>query len=571
MSRISVGRLVSLIALLTALLPGAVLAESIDSMAVTIDVHRDATVTVVESITYDFGDAQKHGIYRDVKESYQDTLGLTEHISLTDIRVADQSGIAYPFTTSESGGYLHIRIGDANVLVSGVKTYVITYTAHDVIGFFPDHDELYWNATGDQWQVAIGSASVGVWTPVDSTSHACYVGAAGSTASCTSEARRDGANKPIALFTTKTLEPGEGLTVAVGLPKGTIAEPTTTDRFIRFIEKNGIMALPAFVFLILLLLWGRYGKDAKGRGTIIPEYEAPEGISPVAASEIVSEKILPSDISALIIRLAVGGFVRIVRTEQTTFKLFTSTDYELLKLKSADDTLSSEEKLLLDGLFADGGTSRKTSELKTGKASLSRTFKAIKKDVSARLVRDGIYRADPSTIRASFVAVGGIVIGGAWFVLLDTISLPGIVAVILSGVLIMAFSFIMPAKTEKGMLLYEQLLGLKMYLQIAEKNRLDFHNAPEKSPALFEKLLPYAMVLGVSTAWAKEFEGIYTEPPTWYTGGVYPVFSPMVFANDLDSFSTAAAAIVAPTSGVGGSGGGGFSGGGFGGGGGGSW
>ena len=202
---------------------------------------------------------------------------------------------------------------------------------------------------------------------------------------------------------------------------------------------------------------------------------------------------------------------------------------------------------------------------------MRKTFSLISKGVGARMVRDGYYRANPSTIRSAFYVVGGVLIGAAWFIVADIASFADTLVIIVSGVLVMLFGLIMPATTVKGALLKDQLLGLKLYLQIAEKNRLDFHNAPEKSPELFEKLLPYAMVLGVSTAWAKEFEGIYMQPPSWYTGGAYPIFSPTAFADDMNSFSTAAAAVAAPTSGSGGAGGGGFSGGGFGGGGGGSW
>ena len=560
-----------IIALLAALVPSAALAERISAFSGTLDVHTDASVSVTETITYDFEGASRHGIFRDVKESYKDKLGTTENISITDVQVTDARGQDYAFTTSESGGYLHIKIGDPNVLVTGVKTYAISYIAHDVIGFFGDHDEIYWNVTGDQWQVPIDSAGVGVWTSVDSISHACYTGVAGSTASCTSEARRDGTNKPIVLFTTKALQSGEGMTVAVGLPKGVIVEPTRSDRVIRYIEQNGILAFPFLVLMILLLIWMKYGKDAKGRGTIIPEYDAPEGLSPVAATEIVYQKVRPSDVSALIIRLAVLGSIRIARIEQTTFGVFKSVDYEVVKLKEKDDVLSEEDALLFDGLFADGSASRKMSELKTGKASMRKTFSLISKGVGARMVRDGYYRANPSTIRSAFYVVGGVLIGAAWFIVADIASFADTLVIIVSGVLVMLFGLIMPATTVKGALLKDQLLGLKLYLQIAEKNRLDFHNAPEKSPELFEKLLPYAMVLGVSTAWAKEFEGIYMQPPSWYTGGAYPIFSPTAFADDMNSFSTAAAAVAAPTSGSGGAGGGGFSGGGFGGGGGGSW
>jgi uncharacterized membrane protein len=140
---------------------------------------------------------------------------------------------------------------------------------------------------------------------------------------------------------------------------------------------------------------------------------------------------------------------------------------------------------------------------------------------------------------------------------------------VLSCVIFMVINSLMPAKTVKGVATKEYILGLKLYLQIAEKDRLQFNNAPEKKPEIFEKLLPYAMVLGVDEAWAKEFEGIYTVPPQWYEGYHGGAFSAIAFNHSLSSFNSMASSSMG--SAPGGSGGGGFSGGGGGGGGGGGW
>jgi uncharacterized membrane protein len=118
----------------------------------------------------------------------------------------------------------------------------------------------------------------------------------------------------------------------------------------------------------------------------------------------------------------------------------------------------------------------------------------------------------------------------------------------------------------------EQIQGLKRYIEVAEKDRINFHNAPEKKPELFEKLLPFAMVLGAEKAWAKQFEGIYSTPPSWYHGSSNSAFNAVLFTNNLSSFNAAAtSSLTSAPKGGSGSGGGGFSGGGFGGGGGGSW
>jgi len=110
-------------------------------------------------------------------------------------------------------------------------------------------------------------------------------------------------------------------------------------------------------------------------------------------------------------------------------------------------------------------------------------------------------------------------------------------------------------------------------LQIAEKDRLNFHNAPDKKPEIFENLLPYAMVFGVEELWAKEFKSIFITPPNWYEGS--NSFNVVNFGADMAIFNSLAAGAISssPHSGGGmsGSSGGGLSGGGGGGGGGGSW
>jgi len=170
------------------------------------------------------------------------------------------------------------------------------------------------------------------------------------------------------------------------------------------------------------------------------------------------------------------------------------------------------------------------------------------------------------------IGVVQMIILGIWSVYL------GAVAIIAGGVSLMVlvfFAVIMGHRTEKGVEIKEKLLGLKLYLETAEKDRIKFHNAPAKNPKRFEKLLPYAMVFGVEKEWAEQFEDIYKVQPDWYDGVGGQSFNSIILADSLHSFSetTSATAFSAPSSaGAGGSGfSGGGSGGGFGGGGGGSW
>jgi uncharacterized membrane protein len=151
----------------------------------------------------------------------------------------------------------------------------------------------------------------------------------------------------------------------------------------------------------------------------------------------------------------------------------------------------------------------------------------------------------------------------------------GAVSAIISAIIVFVFGFLMPARTHKGVLAKEYILGLKEYLMVAEKDRIKFHNAPEKNPKQFEKLLPYAMVLGVEKEWAEQFKDIYIQNPSWYNDPSGANFNSLVLLSSLNSFSSSTNSVLTsvPSSASGGGSGfgGGGGGGGFGGGGGGSW
>ena len=131
-----------------------------------------------------------------------------------------------------------------------------------------------------------------------------------------------------------------------------------------------------------------------------------------------------------------------------------------------------------------------------------------------------------------------------------------------------AFGAVMPRKTAKGVEAKEYLFGLKKYISVAEVRRIEFHNAPKKTPQHFEELLPFAMIFGLEKQWAEQFKGM-TYSPAWYNDSQMGAFNSVVFADSLKSFSSLGASSFAPSGGSGFSGGG--AGGGFGGGGGGSW
>jgi uncharacterized membrane protein len=416
---------------------------------------------------------------------------------------------------------------------------------------------------------------------------ACYYGPHGSTNKCQMVS---GVGETYSFSAPGILNPGDGLTVAVGFSKGFVAAYTAADA-----TKGAVSAYSRWLISLLLPLltligslwyWYRKGRDPKGAGVIVPQYDVPDGLTPMEVDGIVNENVDTRGISAQIIYLATKGYIKINQLEDRFIRLIKTTDYELVRLKSASGLVNAFDQKLLDSLFAQNVAP--TAPVQSVKLSdLELVFykkaAAVVTSVLDSLLNKGYYK-NLGTMNMGggrFVLIGfmaiwmsaffGILFGG---VLFGGNPFPIMVGIFASVIVYGVVSHFNPAKTEKGVATKEYLLGLKMYLQIAEKDRLQFHNAPEKKPEVFEALLPYAMVLGVATIWAKEFEGIYTVPPSWYSGPSGVSFSAITFAHTMTSFSSFAAGALssAPHSSSGsGSGGGGFSGGGGGGGGGGSW
>jgi uncharacterized membrane protein len=155
-------------------------------------------------------------------------------------------------------------------------------------------------------------------------------------------------------------------------------------------------------------------------------------------------------------------------------------------------------------------------------------------------------------------------------------------ALIAGGAAAYVFYHLLKAPTLLGSKIREQIDGFRIYLNTAEKDRLEKLNPPAVTPAVFEKFLPYAIALDCENTWSKKFEqeaaaaGITPDrsgySPAWYSGSSFGQLDAAAFASSLGASmaSAAAAASTAPGSSSG-SGGGGSSGGGGGGGGGGGW
>ena len=551
--------------------------ELIRTFRAAISLDRAGNLQVVETIDYDFGATARHGILREIPFGYQTGRG-NYGLRLSNIFVSGEDGKRIPFSQGRTAGTLKLKIGDENQAVSGLNRYLISYRVGRAINFFDNRDELYWNVTGNGWPVAIESVAATVSFPASfdlaELSTACFAGLSGSRVSCNNilfpdlaEVKSTGKVAQVE-FRQNGLAAGEGLSVVVGLPKGLINQPTSLTAVKDFLLDNYYVILPLFALVIMFYLWRTRGRDPEGRKVIIAQYDAPDKLTPAEVGTIIDEQADSLDISAEIIHLAVLGYLKISQVKASG--LFSnSDDYLLSKLKDQADLRQDFDRYLMTAIFK-GKTEVMLSELKK---TFYKDLAKIRAMIYDAVTLNGYFISNPDRVRRFFQVIAGLIMVFTTF-FYKSLGYPNAAGLSLTAVIVALFGWRMPARTIKGVVAREQILGLKEYLRVAEKDRLDFTDAPDKNPAVFEKLLPYAIALKVEKEWAAQFAGIYeNNNPGWYDSYGHTAFNALILTDSLKSFTAKTNAVLGASAAghQSGFGGGGFSGGGFGGGGGGSW
>lgn len=537
-------------------------AEEIISFDSDLLVKTDGHVVVTETIDYDFGAEQKHGIFRILKTAHPQgasSWSKDRFIAYTVLSVEADS-VNVPFTVTDSRNSIEVKIGDADHTISGNHQYVIVYDMAGALSYGRSGAELYYNATGHDWPVQIDLATVVVRDPTGTLlgkKTSCYKGALNATTDCTFTVASTSVT-----FTATNISSGEGLTIAQELQAANIAVLNTEKpNFQLFLLWGSI------IWLIGLSIWAiRYHQAFKTRQPIIAQYEPSAGLHPMYTGVIFDNKLDAKDITAGIIYLAEQGFLKIKRTNEKILWLFNSTDYEFTLLRPIDEmpTPSLQTLLQLFFLGVGVGTVIKLSDLKKNQIENAKTRTMLANALENDLSTDGYlisFSAQLGNTLTILVIIG--IIGG--FIVMIMHNIIATVVIVMSlGIVILAGYH---RRTRKGYEALNYLKGFKLFLSVTETERYKFFNAPEKSPEQFMQYLPYAIAFGVENEWAKAFVGITLPNPEWYDGGSISTFSAMALTSDLGAFSTTFAA----SSGTSGSSGGGFSGGGGGGGGGGSW
>jgi uncharacterized membrane protein YgcG len=549
-------------------------AERIPSFEAHIAVQTNATIEVEERVVYDFDTTPQHGIFRAIPFSYQ-AGRQTYTADISSVLVTNDAGEPLPFTESRGNGELTIKIGDPEKTVVGQQVYRISYVVRGPFLYFDDYDELYWNITGSWPKNSIATSSVLIDLPVGASvlRASCYQGAPGSKTSCTYDERLVSDERAGYTARAEELALGEGFTVAIDFPKGVIVKVSQPWDNTTSPWQYAPFGVPLLALLGMLRIWYVKGRDPAGMGTIVTQFEPPPHLSPSLAYLVSTETITTRTVSAEIIRLAVEGYLRIHRIEDHILGILPTTDYLLERLPTNTTPTDAVGSLLLEQIYTPAfagtaminGVEVQGTLLSKMRHAFATEYAELQQELYEEVIDRGYFPSSPRTVRMRWVGLGILVI------IVGVVLLPQFIGVasIIAGCIVGSVGWYMPVRTRTGVLVREHLEGFKRYLTVAEKDRLAFHNAPERTPALFDHWLPYAIAFGVEEQWGEQFKDIYTTPPTWYQGGSIQDFAAASFVSDLTSFTDTAASASAPQSS--GTSGGGSVGGGFGGGGGGSW
>ncbi|MHB2265438.1 DUF2207 domain-containing protein [Aliihoeflea sp. PC F10.4] len=624
-------------------------AEEIRSFRSNIEVGADGVLRVSEEIIVNVeGQDISRGIFRDIPLRYEDANGRMREVGL-DILSVTRDGAPESYRAERASGMLRVRIGDADMLLAhGVHTYEITYETTRQIRFFDDHDELYWNVTGNGWDFPILEATADIRLPAGARTDdvTFFTGPYGSTDRDASAQVLDGGNR-IVVTADGRLAPRAGLTAVVAIPKGVIAPPGPEEERAFWWDDYGALTVGGIGLAIVLLYyfwaWSRVGRDPPA-GVMVPRWTPPDGVSPALMNYIDKRGFRGQGwdaFSAAVVDLAIKGHVELEDLER---------DLTIRRKGSGMPSgLPVGEAAILKEMPTDGDTlmvDKANGERvqKTGRAFRS----AIESEhhtsfyrhnisyliagvilsvltVLAMIVLTGMSDAVITVMLATsllslIIAYGAVQVGRSFynartfgqrimavvaagfmaFVVQTMISgaigvfLPwwpdiSVVAPFLVYIAILTanitFFFLMGAPTPLGQKKTEEIAGLRHYLTVAEKDRMNMQGAPEMSPKHFETLLPYAMALGVEKPWSKAFDTWLAAAmaagtvagyvgPNWYHGRTFNAGS---IGSGLGSMADSmaksfTASLPAPKSSSSGfSSGGGFSGGGGGGGGGGGW
>lgn len=557
--------------------------ERVISFQSLISIQSDATINVTETIkVWATGNTINHGVYRDFPTDYKDRMGIRYHVGF-QVTSVERDGAPENYRLARRSNGVRIYMGNKETSVAhGEHTYTLSYTTNRQIGFFEKFDELYWNVTGNGWDLPISAASATFELPPGASllSTDGYTGPYGSTAKHFSVSQ-DFFGRPV-FQTTVPLGVHEGLTAVVSWPKGFVQKPSPADQAQYFIQDNQGLIAAIFGLLLLfiyyLAVWYLLGRDPK-KGTIIPLYRPPFNLCPASIRMIRQMGFDNKTFTVAILNMAVKNHLTIIEKESALLKFIGAGKTYSLKKDPAEKTsgtgqssdvpaaeLTTEELAVSQVLFG----SDNEIELDDRNHQIIRAaISALRRRLSKKLEK--VYFLTNKEFFSAGILLS-ILVGFFSLSLLESAGGSALLVIVGIVLLNVIFHHLLKAPTMQGRKVMDQIEGFRMFLSVTEKDRLQLLNRPEKTPELFERYLPYAMALDVEQAWGEQFSEILRRAaesgeyhPSWYYGyGMsWKNFNAASFATGLNSsFSSAISSASTPPGSSSGGGGGGFSGGG---------
>lgn len=587
------------------------------------DADGTSRMRVEEQLTAIFPDSdQNHGITRIIPFTNNDgkniTMASTSHFNIEVLRNGKKEPVK---DIISENGYFEVRIGDTNEYVHGRQVYTLSYEFENLILDQMDDNgeswqELYWDINGNDWSQRFNRVTARIHLADDIASNftsevACYVGRYGESGTSRCEAARD--NNTIT-FTTAKVYANESLTIAMSFDAGTFTIRAPEASYLLVIIL-AILLILGIALIVLLILTSRRVKTKRDyyRGLFVkPEYTAPRGFTVAEMAENhIGKGIKGNPKVATLLELAVNHKIELVKTETTGVFGKKKTGWQI-RVKTTRD-LSPEQITVLKILNGSDSSVANGQEIDIKSRTATSTLQRLAQEFSAKtqdsLRKKGLYVAKTAKPKGLCTAAVVTVLGVAWFFMaiaafIASLVIPEESYLTYAGAdwipfLIFFVSFVIlfiiiigavkinnfEERTEKGLDYSCYLDGLKLYVGMAEADRLKFLQSVKGADTshtgvvkLYEKLLPYAALLGLEKSWLDELSRYYefsdVPTPTWYVG--IGVFSARDFSNAMHALTSTAGTTIthsttvnSSSSGSGFSGG--FSGGGGGGGGGGGW
>jgi len=532
--------------------PNNTFAEEIRSFDVVVQADRDGILEVEEEINYDFENLEKHGIFRDIP-LVSKVGNLYRVIKIRNVRVT-RNNSEEKFEINKDANKLNIKIGDPNKTITGNHVYKINYEVENGIGSnYETHDEIYWNATGNDWEVPIDKASITFKTPNDIKQRdlICFTGSEGST-------EKNCENEESKVVSKEILYPGMGLTAAAKYDKGAFprsilqSEPPASfgQKILSFLLRY-IYVFWLILNLIIplaLMIWYNKRKNKKRFGKPTVNFEIPKDqngniIPPALAGTIDTAKLERDDCVATLFDLAIRRYIRLEETKTKRQLLPDLVQQKIVKCKQKDEKLNIFEQKLFDRLFKDG----EEIFAKDLKKDFYKTYEDLEQIAFKELVHKKYFVRNPKIQRGLILALG--------IVALFTAN------IILSGMLIF-LSIKLIGRTTLGDEIDFKIDGLKLFLKSMDRN----YKWQAKKFYTVEQMIPYAMSLGYIDKFMEQLKIINPDyNPTWYRGysgsfyGAYAGFYTSVNSNLTTSAPSSSSGFSGGSSGGGGGGGGGGS------------